>query len=68
MVLRLWHYSCKHGENLLSVDQLRVHDPVYAAAVEQGLQWEVVSAEITQCFPSFISLAQSAQNSIAQVC
>ena len=68
MVLRLWHYSCKHGQNRLSVDQLRVHDPVYAAAVEQGLQWEVVSAEITQCFPSFVSLAQSAQNSIAQVC
>ena len=67
MVLRLWYYSCKHGDGRLSVDQLRQHDPVYAASVEKEVEWDVVSAEIANCFPSFVSLAQSAQNSICQI-
>ncbi|CAE7747020.1 unnamed protein product [Symbiodinium microadriaticum] len=51
---------------LLSLQQVRARDSVFAEHVEQGLSWRVISKEVAEAFPKILQLIQASQNATLQ--
>ena len=72
-VLRLFHYGMEHSDEKytshgkLSKEKLRLLDSEYHDAVEHGLWWDVISAEVLGKFPSLPTMLQACYNTGAQL-
>ena len=70
--LRLVACSARHDSaelsvnGLLSLQQVRARDSVFAEHVEQGLSWRVISKEVAEAFPKILQLIQASQNATLQ--
>jgi hypothetical protein len=51
----------------LNLEKIREKDPVFAAAVQDGIKWMVIPASVLTEFPSMASLVQAAGNASGQV-
>ena len=51
----------------LSLEKLRSHDPSWAHAIEEGVDWLIVSWDVAECFPKYAGLAQAAGNAAGQI-
>ena len=51
----------------LNVNKIRLTDPVFADAVEQGVEWSVISSCVIKEFPNLPTLVQAAGNAAGQV-
>ncbi|CAE7245005.1 unnamed protein product [Symbiodinium sp. CCMP2456] len=47
---------------ILSLEQVRLRDPVLAQHVEHGLTWQVIAKEVALAHPELLQLVQSSQN------
>lgn len=47
---------------ILSLEQVRLRDPVLAQHVVQGLTWQVIAKEVALAHPELLQLVQSSQN------
>ena len=71
-VLRLVACAARHDSpdlsvnGLLSLQQVRARDSVFAEHVEQGLSWRVISKEVAEAFPKILQLIQASQNATLQ--
>ena len=74
-VLRLWLHSMPHSSQqstvchggCLSLAKLRLKDPQFAKAVEEGMRWRVISSLVPEAFPEVTKLVQSAGNCVGSV-
>lgn len=73
-VLRLWHSESKCDNPRLAVNghlsraQLKSMDAQYYDAVENGMIYDVIDAEVIEKFALFPQLCQSAENAKVQAC
>ena len=58
-------HLCVDGR--LSLEKLRSHDSAWAHAIQEGVDWLIVSWDVAECFPTYAGLAQAAGNAAGQI-
>lgn len=73
MAMRLFLYQVPHTDERLtvggrlSVEKVKLEDPLYGEAIEQGMKWTIISHLVVQQYPKLPLLVQAAANSQNQV-
>lgn len=72
-MLRLLHYQCHHEheelcvDKRLSLDKLLNRDKEFHKAATEGLNWQVIAAEVIELYPSLPALVQQSLNTGSQL-
>ena len=72
-MLRLLHYQCSHDheelcvDKHLSLDKLLNRDKEFHRAATEGLNWQIIAAEVIEQHPSLPSLVQQSLNTGSQL-
>ncbi|CAE6937675.1 unnamed protein product [Symbiodinium sp. CCMP2592] len=51
----------------LSLEKLSMLDPAWCSSIRDCIDWMIVSFEVTEAFPEYVGLAQSAGNAAGQI-
>ena len=73
MVMRMFLYQVPHADERLtvggklSIEKVKLEDPAYAEAIENGMRWTIIASVVIERFPRLPLLLQAAANSQNQV-